>query len=344
MLFYFFQIEKVTKKCYNLYIRGVKFMRKFLRLFALVLTVIIVIGGSIMGLLSGIELTELQKSTMIVLSIICGASILYCFVVGELTGNTSQMDKLWSLLPIAYTWVVAIKGGFKARLVVFACVVTLWGIRLTYNFARKGAYKLKFWEGREDYRWAILRNKKPLNNRIVWAIFDLFFIAIYQNVLVLAICFPSVAVMESNVGFGWFDAIVTIVALGFLILELVSDEYQWKFHQTKKKYLDSGLQLEELPSPYNLGFNTTGVWGYMRHPNYLGEQGIWLSLYFFTFGAGVCKYGIFNWTIIGSLVLVLLFIGSSTLGEAISKSKYPKYSLYIDQVSKYLPIKRFDEN
>lgn len=319
-------------------------MRKFLRLFALILTVLVVIAGSVMGVLNGINLTDLQINTMIILGIICGASILYCFIIGEITGNTSQMDKLWSLLPIAYTWVVAIKGGFKTRLVIFACIVTLWGVRLTYNFARKGAYKLKFWEGREDYRWAILRSKKPLNNRFVWALFDLGFISIYQNVLVLAITLPAVAVMESTKSFGVIDAIASLAAIFFLILELVADENQWKFHQTKKKYLDNGLKLEELPSPYNLGFNTTGIWGYMRHPNYLGEQGIWLSLYFFTVGASVVGYGIFNWSIIGSLVLILLFMGSSSFGEAISSSKYPKYLLYIDQVSKYLPIKKFDEN
>lgn len=319
-------------------------MRKYLRLICTILTVIIVIAGSVFGILSGFDLTELQTNTLIILGVICGTSILYCFVVGEITGNTSQMDKLWSLLPIVYMWVVAIESSFNTRVLTMACVVTLWGIRLTYNFARKGAYKLKFWEGREDYRWEVLRNKAPLNKRWVWALFDLGFISIYQNVLVLAICLPGVAIMGSSKGFGWIDAIVILVAIGFLILELVADENQWKFHQTKKEYLESGLKLEELPSPFNLGFNTTGIWGLMRHPNYLGEQGFWLSLYFLTLGAGVVNYGIFNWSIVGSLVLILLFMGSSSFGEAISSSKYPKYLSYIDQVSKYLPIKRFDEN
>ena len=49
------------------------------------------------------------------------------------------MDKLWSLLPIAYTWVIAAMGGMKIRLVIIAVIVSLWGLRLTYNFAKKGA-------------------------------------------------------------------------------------------------------------------------------------------------------------------------------------------------------------
>lgn len=61
----------------------------------------------------GPALDAAQLDTLKTLGMIAGCSALYCFVVGELTGNNSQMDKLWSLLPIAYTWIIAIDGGFK---------------------------------------------------------------------------------------------------------------------------------------------------------------------------------------------------------------------------------------
>ena len=48
----------------------------------------------------------------------------------------------------------------------------------------------------------------------------------------------------------------------------------------------------------------------------------------FVIGAGVVSYGIFNWTIVGPMVLVLLFMGSSTLAESISAKKYPEYKEY----------------
>ena len=50
----------------------------------------------------GPALDDLQLSTLKTLGIIAGCSALYCFVVGELTGNNSQMDKLWSILPAVY--------------------------------------------------------------------------------------------------------------------------------------------------------------------------------------------------------------------------------------------------
>ena len=113
----------------------------------------------------GPSLDSTQLEALKVLGIIAGCSAAYCFIVGEITGNNSQMDKLWSLLPIAYTWIIAAKGGSPVRLVVMAVLATLWGARLTFNFARKGAYRLKFWEGAEDYRWSIVRSGPAFRKR-----------------------------------------------------------------------------------------------------------------------------------------------------------------------------------
>ena len=294
-------------------------------------------------ILGGVNLSQNQKETFIILLIVCGASALYCFVVGELARNNSQMDKLWSLLPIAYVWIVAIRGGMNVRSLIYAIIVTLWGVRLTINFARKGAYTIKFWEGEEDYRWAILRKKKAFQNKIVWGAFDLFFISIYQNALVLAMTLPCLTIMESTTSFGPFDYIATVSAVLFLLVETIADEQQWKFQQTKKTMLKEGKSLDELPEPYRYGFNTVGLWGRMRHPNYLGEQAIWLCLYLFTINAGVNTYYVFNWTLVGPMFIILLFMGSSTLGEAISSGKYPLYKSYQKQVFKYLPLRKFKE-
>ena len=307
-----------------------------------ILTTLIVITLIVLSLLfSSYDLSNNQKETLLILAIVCSASVLYCFIVGEISRNNSQMDKLWSLLPIVYTWIIAVKAGFNPRQLIYAILVTLWGIRLTFNFARKGAYSVKFWTGEEDYRWKILRSKKPLNNKLIWALFDLLFISFYQNALVLAICLPSFASMDSVVPLGIADYIAFIGAFLFLVLETISDEIQMRFHTKKKALLTKGKKLEELPSPYNKGFNTVGIWNYSRHPNYLGEQGFWIMLYFVTLGAGTISYGFFSWSMIGPLLLVLIFLGSSNLQEKISSSKYPEYCDYINKVSKYIPFRKY---
>lgn len=286
----------------------------------------------------GPKLTAKQEDILIVLLIIMSVSILYCFVVGEITRNNSQMDKLWSILPIIYSWVIAGMGGMSLRLVITAILITIWGIRLTINFGRKGAYKLKFWQGEEDYRWVFLRKTKIFRNKFVWALFDLFFISIYQNVLVLLITLPLLMCVGSVDSFNYIDIIAIVLSILFVIYELVADEQQWKFQSKKWSELNSGKKLSDLDYPYNLGFNTTGLWRYSSHPNYFGEQAFWVSIYIFSIASGA---DVFNYYMFGPLLLILLFIGSSTFGEYISSTKYPEYKKYSKKVFRYIPLIKY---
>ena len=147
--------------------------------------------------------------------------------------------------------------------------------------------------------------------------------------------------MDSTTALGLFDYIAFSGAILFLLLETIADEQQMFFHTTKRKMLNEGKALNELPEPYNKGFNTLGIWNRSRHPNYLGEQGFWIMLYFVTLGAGAVSYGFFSWSIVGPLLLVFIFLGSSNLQEGISSSKYPEYSDYVNRISKYIPFRKY---
>ncbi|MCQ2144899.1 MAG: DUF1295 domain-containing protein [Bacteroidales bacterium] len=287
---------------------------------------------------AGPALDAYQLETLRIILTICAVSIAYCFIVGELTLNNSQMDKLWSLLPEIYLWVIAARGGMSPRLVVMAVLATIWGARLTYNFAKKGAYSIRFWSGEEDYRWVYLRARKEFQPRWKWAIFDLFFISTYQNLLVLMTTFPALVAMNSDKPFGIVDCLAAVLMLGFICYEATADVQQWKFQSTKWGMIKSGKKLEELPAPYNRGFNTSGLWKLSRHPNYFGEQGTWVALYIFSIGAGI---GIFNWSIIGALLLIVLFQGSSFFGEWLSSQKYPEYKHYCESINKFFPGKPY---
>lgn len=261
-----------------------------------------------------------------------GASLL-CFIVGELTNNNSQVDKLWSILPIIYVWMVAAYGGFTIRLVLMAVLVTIWGVRLTANFALKGAYHWKFWTGEEDYRWKVLREKDEFKPHWKWMIFNLLFICLYQNVLILLFTLPSIIALQfANTPISWIDYAAAALMLFFIAFETISDIQQRRFQKAKWSMIKTG---QELPSMYKKGFLDRGLWAYSRHPNYFGEQAIWVSFYIFSIAAGA---GIFNWTIIGALLLIVLFQGSSAFGEEISSGKYPEYQAYQMRVSKIIPF------
>ena len=123
-------------------------------------------------------------------AIVFGATVLLTFVTSTLTKNYSQVDKLWSIIPVVYAWMPVC----DSRTLVMACLASVWGIRLTYNFHRRGGYQWPPWQGDEDYRWGVIQRGGflgILKNPLMWTIFNLGFISFYQNVILLWIVAPS---------------------------------------------------------------------------------------------------------------------------------------------------------
>jgi len=281
----------------------------------------------------GVSLGDEEWRILHIIFMSCSGVVLCCFFVGELSKNYSQTDKLWSLTPIVYVGIIGYYNDFSFRLLMMWVLVFIWGLRLTFNFSRHGGYSLRFWSGKEDYRWAILRKKPEFKGRWKWTLFNLFFISGYQNVLLVLISLPAlVAFQFSNTTTNMLDFVASFLMLFFIVLETIADNQHWKFQSKKWEMIKAGIQLEE---PYKKGFYDQILWSYMRHPNYFAEQGIWISFYLFSVAASGQWI---NWSIIGALLLVVLFKSSSDFSEEISAGKYPKYKDYQRRVPRFVPF------
>jgi steroid 5-alpha reductase family enzyme len=281
----------------------------------------------------GTPLGEIEQQALNSVIVIAACAALYCFVVGELTGNVSQVDKLWSLLPLAYSWTVAYYGDFSPRLILMATVVSLWGLRLTYNFSRHGAYRLKFWTGKEDYRWEVLRTKPEFKGKWKWTLFNLFFISAYQNTLILLMTLPTIIALQYNeTPIGIYDYLVATLILGLIVFETIADNQQWNFQSVKYALINKG---EKPTGDYAKGFLDKGLWSFSRHPNYFAEQSIWVSFYLFSV---IASGEWLNWTLAGCLLLLILFQGSASFSEEISSKKYPEYADYQKSTSLFIPF------
>jgi len=273
-----------------------------------------------------------QSHTLSLLFRIMLGVALVCFLVSELTGNCSQVDKLWSIIPVVYVWVVAHAAEWSPRLVLMAVLATVWAARLTFNFGRRGGYSLLPWRGEEDYRWAVLRQNPLLKGRFRWGLFNLFFISLYQNTLILLFTLPTIVAWQStDQSLNATDLVPAALFLLFLCLETIADQQQYDFQTEKYRRKNAG---EPLTGDYLLGFRTSGLWGRVRHPNYTAEQAIWLSFYLFS---ALATGRWLNWSLAGAILLVLLFLGSSDFSEKISAGKYPGYSEYQRRVPRFLP-------
>ncbi|WP_127793237.1 DUF1295 domain-containing protein [Agromyces sp. LHK192] len=260
-------------------------------------------------------------NALVVSALLCALVTAGTWLASVLSKEHSWVDRIWSIAPIAYVWIFAAGDGFSPRLVLMASLVTLWGIRLTFNFARKGGYRPGLGE---DYRWAILRGRMP---GWAFALFNIGFISIYQNLLILGFTLPAFTASASPQPLGAWDVALAVVFLAFLTGETIADEQQWRFHRWKDGERAAGRS----PQP---GFLQTGLFRVSRHPNFFFEQAQWWVFY----GFAVVATGVWlHWTVLGAVLLTVLFIGSTVFTESISRSRYPAYDDYRRRTSMLVP-------
>lgn len=259
-------------------------------------------------------------------------TIIATFMISEITRNYSQVDKIWSLLPIVYSIIVMINFPSSERIMLMTTLVTLWGLRLSYNFYRKGGYHMIPWKGEEDYRWSILRQNPILEKRLRFSLFNLLFISFYQLTLITLFCSPLLlAAYYESVTLNIIDYIATVFMSLFLVTETIADNQLFAFQQQKQM---KAPVTGEFDKSLEKGFMIDGLWKYVRHPNFISEQLIWVSFYLFAVAA---SGEWLNWTIIGAVLLILLFMGSSGFTEGISQKKYPEYVQYKKNVPRFIP-------
>ena len=107
----------------------------------------------------------------------CNGFAIFIWIFTLVTQNFSQMDRLWPILPVLYSWgflytaltfnsheqksvefktqINASNTSSQYRLYLITFFITMWGLRLFYYFWRRGYYK---WE-HEDYRWEHVKRK-----------------------------------------------------------------------------------------------------------------------------------------------------------------------------------------
>eukprot|EP00759_Apiculatamorpha_spiralis_P040210 PhF_6_TR38863/c0_g1_i2/m.58118 len=255
---------------------------------------------------------------------------LFCFAASVVTSNDSWVDRLWSIIPVWMAWVFALEGDGNAR-TLYAVLITMWGIRLTYNFYRRGGYR----KGGEDYRWNYVRTWPLLRVRVVWIVFNLIVIAFFQGMLLWLITIPLYEIPKDA---NWepHDAVLGCMFVFFLSMETTADQQQWVFQQSKRNDVNYP-RTEDLAVSYQAGFRVTGLFRYSRHPNVFAEQMMWVVIYL----AGSVRTNdsdlVVSFSVVGCATLVLLTISSTILTEYLSSQKYPAYRQYQSQVPMLAP-------
>ena len=175
------------------------------------------------------------------------------FLFSVIFNNASVYDPYWSVQPIVIIFAFAIGKGLTAAGILLMITITLWGIRLTANWAYT-FHGLNH----QDWRYTMLKEKTG----IFYPIINFIGIHVVPTLIVYACVMPAVAVLYYAPNFNPLCILFIFVSLAATLLQGVSDWQMQKFRREKSEGKASG-------------FIHSGLWKYSRHPNYLGEILMW---------------------------------------------------------------------
>lgn len=230
------------------------------------------------------------------------AATVAVFLFSVMRNNTSMYDPYWSLAPIPIVVVWAVEAGtlLTPRTVLVVVLVSLWGLRLTFNCFRR-------WTdiAHEDWRYHDFR---ATAGRAYWLVSFAGFHAMPTVVVFLGCLAFIPAVIQPAHPFGVVDIAATLVTGLAIALEALADRQLSRFLRMNRS---PGTLLQ------------TGVWGMCRHPNYTGEVLFWWGLYLF----GVAAAPSLWWTVAGPVAMTALFVGISVpMMDRRMLKRYPAYA------------------
>src|SRR3954447_676007 len=244
------------------------------------------------------------------------------FLLSVVLATASLYDPYWSVAPpvVAIAWLAAAPDGLatsaQVRQAVVLAVVVIWAVRLTGNWAIG-------WRGltQEDWRYVMLRENT--HGRLPWSIVNFVGIQLVPTLVVFVGLLPLWPALGAPThGFNALDVVAIVVTSAAIVTETVADNQMRVFTR----------------DPANHGRTIdVGLWSVSRHPNYLGEIGMWCGLFLFGMAAAPSWW----WTIVGPLVMVLLFeTASIPMMEERSLQRRPSYADYQRRVPQLLPVRR----
>lgn len=245
------------------------------------------------------------------------AGTLVIFIFSYIFKNSSFYDPYWSVGPIGFViflTVFAFLSGAEfntIRQIAVFVLVSAWGLRLTYNWARG-------WTGlhHEDWRYVDLANQ---TGKYYWLV-SFSGIHVFPTIMVF-ICSMSMypAMVSSNAALNFIDILALIVTAVGILAEFFADEQLRDYVKNRTSEDD---------------FLKTGLWAYSRHPNYFGEMTFWVGIFLFGLAADLNSW----WMGFGVICLILMFVFISLkMIDDRMLRKRPHYREHMKKVSSIIP-------
>jgi steroid 5-alpha reductase family enzyme len=238
-------------------------------------------------------------------------SALAIFGFSRAFSNSSFFDAWWMVAPVAALPPLFVDAPVMPRAILVAILVTLWAVRLTWNWIRG-------WMGlhQEDWRYVDLAAK---TGRAYWLV-SLTAIHLFPAALVYLGSLSIVVSCLGDAPLGALDVIAALVTLGAIAIEAIADQ---QLHSFAKSGAPRTATCD------------VGLWRFSRHPNYFGEMSFWTGLFLFALAAEPGAW----WAAIGPVSIIALFVlGTIPMMEKRQLERRKEaYEAYVRRVSMVVP-------
>ncbi|MCE9579130.1 MAG: DUF1295 domain-containing protein [Deltaproteobacteria bacterium] len=239
------------------------------------------------------------------------AATIVVFAWSVALDNSSVYDPYWSVAPMVFAPWLALNGAAPtARGVIVTALMLAWGARLTWNWARG-------WQGlaHEDWRYVDIRDK---TRRLYWPV-SFLGIHLMPTLMVYLGSLALVPALTIDRPLGPLDLAAALVTIGAIALEATADAQLRAFRRS---------------APPAGAIMARGLWGWSRHPNYLGEISFWWGLGLFALAADPGAWR----ALAGAAVITLLFVFISVpLLDRRSVARRPAYAAHMRRVPGLVP-------
>jgi steroid 5-alpha reductase family enzyme len=201
-------------------------------------------------------------------------------------------------------------GGYDVKKIVLLALVLTWAVRLGY-FLLNRIHKMN-----KDDRFDGIR-ESFLGFLGFWLL---------QGITVFILSSPIFIFMtQTELPFNNDYVWGTVIAFMGLVIESIADRQKSIFKENPK---NSDQWIE------------SGLWKYIRHPNYLGELMVWIGVYLFTMPYLNIQYNIIALSSPIFIFLMLRYVSGIPLLEKRYKQKFkdnPQYSKYVERTGRFIP-------
>lgn len=231
------------------------------------------------------------------------------FIVAIAKKRADIADIAWGLGFILVAWASLILGRMTVYGLIVNILVSIWALRLAFHIYFRNRNR------DEDFRYQALKRQWEKN----------FNFKLFSKVFLLQGCILHIVALPIM----WIHTHPENLPLQILWIALPV----WLSGFAIETIADRELALFQNDLSKKGKLLTVGLWGYVRHPNYLGELMQWWAIWF------MAAFLPFGWAlIISPLLLTLLIVNVSGVRPLEEKMKrHPDFQAYAESTPSLVP-------